>query len=102
MVKEDLANSWCGRLDDGDRRAQCLRDIESCTWPLGASTTCAGVLRRLSRDALCGAEDLKRDKVACLERQVDALTRELADLRRDLPRLIEQGVQRAMEPRLHR
>jgi regulator of replication initiation timing len=60
------------------------------------------VLRRLSRDALCSADDFEKDKVACLERQVDALTRELADLRRDLPRLIEEGVQRAMEPRLHR
>lgn len=51
---------------------------------------------------LCDTDSLRNDKMACLERKVEALNTQLAGLRRDLPRLIDERVKYALQPRVHR
>jgi hypothetical protein len=94
----------CGALPDDARRAECLRALEACSRPgeQAASADCVRTMWTLRYEEICNTDELKGDKVACLERKVDALTRELAQLQRDLPRLIEEGIRAALEPRLHR
>jgi hypothetical protein len=51
---------------------------------------------------ICNTDTLKNDKVACLERRVEALTRELSNLRRQIPRMVEEGIRKGLEPRIHK
>lgn len=85
-ARRALMLQTCEIADNQLTRAQCMR---------------AEVLQ-FGIDNVCASGALSTDKVACLERKVEILTRDLADLRRELPRLIEQGVREALEPRVHR
>lgn len=76
----------CETLQDDALQAKCLRSIA----PL-----------RPAPD-VCDTKALKKDRVACLERRLQALDRELAQMRHDIPRLVEEGVRAAMRPRVHK
>jgi hypothetical protein len=104
-AKERLVESWCGTPDKGGKRDECARAIEACAAPgalLGFDAMCVRTLWASSVDVVCAAPELKDDKVACLERRVQVLSGQLAALTRDLPKLIDERVKQALEPRLHR
>jgi len=81
-----LLRGPCIALTDDSQRVQCLR----------------AVLALPTREELCNTDVLKADSVACLELRVDSLAKELWELRRALPGLIEAGVAAALQPRVHK
>jgi hypothetical protein len=103
MGRYRALKSRCEALAESSRRAECLRTLETCTEPgaQAVSAECLHTLLALDSQRVCGSDDLKSDRTACLERRMDALTKELAQLRRDLPKMIEDSLRQAMEPRLH-
>jgi hypothetical protein len=80
-----LEAQLCALQIDEAARAACLaREM----WRMPARPSCADVA-----DAT--------QKIACLERSLDALHADMARLRQQIPAFIEQRLRAALEPRLH-
>jgi len=77
----------CARLPPGPSRLACLRGAIA---PAEAA--------RIE----CTKQPRTSDKMACMQANIDALRRELKELRRQIPALIEEQLKAAMEPRLHK
>jgi hypothetical protein len=94
-----LAEFWCRRIEDSGRRAECDRVVDACRLPDGTpGMECLAVRWMLRRDEVCLADELKADRVACLERRLDAMIEKLADL----PELIDRRIREVFRPRLHK
>jgi hypothetical protein len=80
-----LEMQLCALQTDDAARAACMA---RAMWRIPSRPSCAGVA-----DAA--------EKIACLERSLEALHADMDHLRRQIPAFIEQRLRAALEPRLH-